>query len=204
MDPVHLASLRAALLTGGWHEVTDTGESEDFGPDWRTPRALVEFGEREPTPPWRWSGPRRAVRGPTWGGCLEVLVELALADRVPPPRHLEGAILLVETSEELPTPAEVRRWLRALGERGLLAEVAGVLTARPPVSAPGAVPAAPDRARLRAEQAEVVHDVFGAYAPDAVVCTGVPFGHTRPQWILPYGGVLDLDGLARTVRAHYG
>jgi muramoyltetrapeptide carboxypeptidase LdcA involved in peptidoglycan recycling len=31
-DDVHLASLRAALLTGGELEITDPGESEDFGP----------------------------------------------------------------------------------------------------------------------------------------------------------------------------
>ena len=23
---------------------------------------------------------------------------------------------------------------------------------------------------------------------------GVPFGHTRPQWILPYGGDITVDG----------
>ena len=33
-DDVHVASLRAALLTGGELDITDPGESEDFGPDW--------------------------------------------------------------------------------------------------------------------------------------------------------------------------
>jgi muramoyltetrapeptide carboxypeptidase LdcA involved in peptidoglycan recycling len=41
------------------------------------------------------------------------------------------------------------------------------------------------------------------YNPEAVVCVGVPFGHTRPQWILPYGGNLRLDGIARSVTADY-
>lgn len=41
------------------------------------------------------------------------------------------------------------------------------------------------------------------YNPDAVVCVGVPFGHTRPQWIVPHGGVVRLDGAARTVTASY-
>jgi muramoyltetrapeptide carboxypeptidase LdcA involved in peptidoglycan recycling len=36
-----------------------------------------------------------------------------------------------------------------------------------------------------------------------VVCVGVPFGHTRPQWILPYGGAMTLDGGSRTVVADY-
>lgn len=83
VDDVHLTSLRAALLTGGELEVTDPGESEDFGPDWLEPRALGEYGDREPTEPWAWTGPERMVSGYMWGGCIEVLDQLALADRLP-------------------------------------------------------------------------------------------------------------------------
>jgi muramoyltetrapeptide carboxypeptidase LdcA involved in peptidoglycan recycling len=49
----------------------------------------------------------------------------------------------------------------------------------------------------------VVSTEFALYNPDAVVCIGVPFGHTRPQWILPYGGRIQLDGEARRVIASY-
>jgi muramoyltetrapeptide carboxypeptidase LdcA involved in peptidoglycan recycling len=48
-----------------------------------------------------------------------------------------------------------------------------------------------------------VIDVVGRYNPDAVVCVGVPFGHTRPQWILPYGGTMILDGASRVITADY-
>lgn len=203
-DAVHLASLRAALLTGGWLEVTEPGESEDFGPDWLSPEALTGYGRRDPTEPWRWSGPEREVSGPTWGGCLEVLVQLGMADRLPDTADLEGAVLLLETSEELPSAEWVTRWVRGLGERGVLEAVAGVVLARPPVSTHGRVPPEADRRRLRAAQADAVHAVVARYAPGAVVCSGVPFGHTRPQWILPYGGRIRLDGDSRTVHAHYG
>lgn len=37
----------------------------------------------------------------------------------------------------------------------------------------------------------------------AVVCVGVPFGHTRPQWLLPYGGYVTVDGAQRTIWADY-
>ncbi|HZU94497.1 MAG TPA: LD-carboxypeptidase, partial [Microbacterium sp.] len=56
---------------------------------------------------------------------------------------------------------------------------------------------------LRDAQRDVVLDVVGRYNPEAVVCVGVPFGHTRPQWILPYGGTMVLDGGARSITAHY-
>jgi muramoyltetrapeptide carboxypeptidase LdcA involved in peptidoglycan recycling len=203
IDDVHLASLRAALFTGGELQIVDPGESEDFGPDWLSPRALAEFGEREPTPPWSWAGPERVVVGRTWGGCFEVVDQLAMAGRLPSLEKLEGSILILESSEEVPPAVWVKRWMRALGERGILAAVAGLIVARPPVSTPAIVPPADERARLRAAQRDAVTSEISRYNPDAVVCVGVPFGHTRPQWILPYGGRVRLDGGARSVTADY-
>jgi muramoyltetrapeptide carboxypeptidase LdcA involved in peptidoglycan recycling len=204
LDDVHVASLRAALLQGGTIELTDPGESEDFGISWTDRRALHEFGVREQTEPWTWAGANTVVEGPTWGGCLEVLDQIALANRMPDVTDLEGAILLLETSEELPTADSVKRWVRALGERGVLDAVAGVLVARPPVSElNSAVPSTVERARLRAVQRDTIIEQVVQYSSDAVICVGVPFGHTRPQWILPHGNTIRLDGIAHTVSADY-
>ena len=41
-------------------------------------------------------------------------------------------------------------------------------------------------------------------AVNAVLCAGIPVGHTRPQWVLPHGGNMTVDGAARRVHAHYG
>lgn len=204
VDEPHLLSLRAALIEGGKIELTDPRESEDYGITWTDPRALTEFGVREPTEPWTWTGPKTVVEGRSWGGCLEVIDQIAMADRMPAVEDLEGAVLLFETSEELPPADEVKGWVRALGERGILEAAAGILVARPPVSRLGApVPAADVRAQLRAEQSEAITEQVSAYNPDAVVCVGVPFGHTRPQWILPHGGLIRLDGATKTVTADY-
>ncbi|OZB80145.1 S66 peptidase family protein [Microbacterium sp. 13-71-7] len=203
IDEVHARSLRAALLDGGVLAVSEPGESEDFGRRWEHPAALDEYGDREATEPWAWAGPARAVTAPTWGGCVEVLAQLALADRFPRPERLDGTILLLETSERLTPAAAVAEQLRAYGERGLLARVAGVVVARPPVSSRESVPAAPERAAARAAQRDAVLAALARYNPEAVVCVGVPFGHTRPQWILPYGGALTLDGAARRVLADF-
>ncbi len=192
IDPVHLASLRAALFDGGELEVTEPGESEDMGVEWLDPAALTSFGVREPTEPWTWRGPASSVSGRTWGGCLEVIDQIAVAGRLPSVASLRGGILLVETSEETPSADQVMRWMRALGERGVLAASAGVLVARPPGGT-----------AYRDEQRDAVLAVMETYNPQAVVCIGVPFGHTRPQWILPYGGRMRLDGRARRVFADY-
>jgi muramoyltetrapeptide carboxypeptidase LdcA involved in peptidoglycan recycling len=203
VDDIHLASLRAALFDGGRLELTEPGESEDFGPDWLTRAALTEFGEREPTEPWTWAGAARVAAGPTWGGCLDVLDWIAMAGRLPSAADLEGAILLLETSEDLPAADVVGRWVRSLGEAGILSAVEGVVVARPATSTPESRPPAADRARLRDEQRDAVLTEVARYNDQAVVCVGVPFGHTRPQWILPYGGELRLDGITRTVTADY-
>jgi muramoyltetrapeptide carboxypeptidase LdcA involved in peptidoglycan recycling len=205
LDDVHAASLKAALLDGGRLEVSDPGESEDVGRDWNDPRALSEYGDREPTEPWSWSGPERAVTGPTWGGCIEVLQWVLAAGRFrDEPDALAGGVMLLETSEKLLPAREVGWIVRALGERGLLAAVDAVLVARPPVSDFERRPDATERAALRAAQRDVVVEQVARYNPDAVVCVGIPFGHTRPQWILPHGGAVTVDGAARRVWADFG
>lgn len=203
VDDIHARSLRAALLDGGELELTEPGESEDVGRRWEDPRALTEFGDRVPTEPWAWAGPAKRVEGRTWGGCLEVLDGLAFADRLPAASDLEDAILLIETSEERPPASWVGRWMRGLGERGILSAIAGVLVARPPVSDFEFHPSQDEAAALRAAQRDVVIETVARYNPDAVVCVGVPFGHTRPQWIVPYGGRMVLDGSVQRVFADY-
>lgn len=204
VDDVHARSLRAALLTGERLEITEPGESEDFGVDWGDPRALESFGEREPTEPWNWYGPRRCVTGATWGGCLEIIEWILAAGRFPFAADvLDGGVLLIETSEEL-LPARNVGWIvRCLGERGILGAVDAVLVGRPPVSDFTRRPAAADRARLRREQRDTAVEVVTRYNPEAVVCVGVPFGHTRPQWILPHGGPVTVDGAGRRIFADY-
>jgi len=204
IDDIHARSLRAALITGETLEITDPGESEDVGVDWGDPRALTCFGEREPTEPWSWHGPARSVTGRTWGGCIEVIEWILTAGRFPfDPGVLDGGVLIIEASEEL-LPARNVGWIvRSLGERGILAAVAAVLVARPPVSDRARRPPAEESARLRAGQRDTVVDLVGRYNPEAVVCVGIPFGHTRPQWILPHGGLVTVDGAGLRAIAAY-
>lgn len=204
IDEIHLQALQAALFTGGILELTDPGISQDFGLDWANPQALTEFGEFESSEPWEWFGPAKTVTGRTWGGCLEVLVQLAIANRFPTNEALAGTILLLETAEDVPPVDWVGWGVRSLGERGLLAQVAGVLVARPPASALfGPMPSPSDRQKYRQEQRDIIVQQIAQYNPDAVICVGVSFGHTRPQWIVPYGGYVTLDGKNQQVFADY-
>ena len=204
VDDCHRAALRAALLTGERLEITDPGVSEDHGKDWADQAALTEFGDREPTEPWTWAGPSHCVTGVTWGGCIEVLQWILAAGRFEPdPAALDGGILLLESSEEI-IPAREFGWiLRTLGERGLLSAVKGVLVARAPASNFDLERSSSEKSTHRGEQRDVAIEVIQEYNPDAVICVGVPFGHTRPQWILPYGGEVTLDGSTQQIWADY-
>ncbi len=204
VDDCHRAALRAALLTGERLQITDPGESEDFGKDWADPAALTAFGDREPTEAWTWAGPSRSVTGHTWGGCVEVIHWALTAGYAPPePAAMKAGVLLLETSEHVIPIREFRWILQSLGERGLLKALAAVLVARPPASNFQLRSSAAHRAAYRADQRSAAIDIVQHYNPDAVVCVGVPFGHTRPQWILPYGGDLTLDGASQRIWADY-
>jgi muramoyltetrapeptide carboxypeptidase LdcA involved in peptidoglycan recycling len=204
LDDVHLRSLRAALLDGGRLEITEPGESEDFGVDWQDPGSLTSYGDREPTEAWTWAGPERSVTGRTWGGCIEIIQWALTAGRFPAdPSVLDGAVLLLESSEDLIPASEFGYITRSLGERGLLAQVDAVVVARAASSALDDRRSPEHRARHRAEQRDAVLETVGRYNPDAVVVVGVPFGHTRPQWILPYGGTMTVDSRERRLWADY-
>jgi muramoyltetrapeptide carboxypeptidase LdcA involved in peptidoglycan recycling len=204
LDDIHLRSLRAALFEGGRLEITEPGESEDFGVRWEDPAALSSYGEREPTEPWTWAGPERSVTGPTWGGCVEIVQWVLAAGRFPgDPSVLDGGVLLLESSEELIPAREFGYITRSLGERGLLEAVDAVVVARAASSTFEHRPDAQGRENHRAEQRDAVLEQVSRYNPDAVVVVGVPFGHTRPQWVLPYGGTMTVDSRERRIWADY-
>lgn len=204
VDDVHLASLRAALLSAERLEVTEPGESEDFGVVWQNRAALTDYGERETTEPWTWAGPARTVTGTTWGGCIETLQWILTAGHFPTdPNVLNGGILLLESSEEL-IPAHEFGWiLHLLGDRGLLEAVDAVLVARPPATNHEVLRSSQERSAYRAEQRDAAIQTVQRYNADAVIVVGIPFGHTRPQWILPFGGQMTIDGESERVWADY-
>jgi muramoyltetrapeptide carboxypeptidase LdcA involved in peptidoglycan recycling len=37
-----------------------------------------------------------------------------------------------------------------------------------------------------------------------VVVLDVDFGHTSPQWVLPYGGRVTVDAERQVITAHFG
>lgn len=204
IDEPHLESLRAALF-GGDLEVRPVERTRDGGIRWEDPRSLTDVPDDLPAEPWTWSGPARRVSAPTWGSNLEIVHwNLAAGRWILPNEAYAGCVLTLETSEELPSAEEVYRMLRNMGERGLLEVFAALVWARPMASF-GDVRRTPEEARaLRQANRESVLRAVGEYAPDMVVVMDVDCGHTSPQWVLPHGGRLTVDGEQRRIVAHFG
>lgn len=93
--------------------------------------------------------------------------------------------------------------LRNAGERGLLHQFPAVLVATAKATHFAARRPVGERQKYRDEQREAVLRALGDYHPEAMAVFGVDFGHTDPQWVLPYGGQITVDGPARRITAFY-
>lgn len=201
--PLTVDSLRAALFTTGWYELTPASEWGDEPRDWRNPATLTEEPVMFPGEGWRWQGQATVVQGRTWGGNLEILHWLMAADRVPSAAELAGSVLVLETSEELPTAQEVFRIVRNMGERGLLAAFPAIVVGRPKAWDFDRPHTLAERLAWGEAQREAITRALADYADDPVVVFDVDLGHTDPQLIVPYGGEIRVDAVERRISVRY-
>ncbi len=134
-------------------------------------------------------------RGKILGGCIDTIFDCfdpgryadspALCEKYglfPPAEDWQDRILLLESSEERPSPEKYRAALEHLKARGVFRAVSGVLVGKPQ----DGVYDAEYRALLR----EVIDD------PELPVVCNIPVGHAMPRCILPFG----VDALVDTER----
>jgi muramoyltetrapeptide carboxypeptidase LdcA involved in peptidoglycan recycling len=204
LHPISATSLRAALFDGGDLDLAPAPAFSEDEQDWADPATRAEFPLEQAGPGWIWHQPDQVITAPTWGGNLEILHwNLAASRWIRPPGDYAGCVLLLETSEERPSAEEVFRMLRNFGERGLLAQFPALVVARPKAALFGDPADLAQRQRYRDDQREAVLRALGHYHPAAMAVFNVDFGHTDPQYVLPYGGSLTVDGPGRRITAHY-
>lgn len=156
-----------------------TDEFLDFGTkaDLSRPRTMHPGGG------WQWLHPGTA-RGPLLGGCLESLCWHVKGSPEWP--DLDGCVLLLEPSEDAPSPAAVASYLTDLRRLGVMDQISGLVFSRP--------------AYYRSQDVAVLWDVVRA----ATAGCGVPVlanfdcGHTDPMLTLPLGVEVVLDSTAAT------
>jgi muramoyltetrapeptide carboxypeptidase LdcA involved in peptidoglycan recycling len=205
MHPQTAESVRAALFTSGPYELRPAGHWNDIDRDWADPRTFDEEPATRPGTGWTWLNADRVIEGRSWGGCLEIVAWLLMADREVS-RDLsvyDGGVLFLETSEELPRAEEVFRILRNMGERGLLQRFSALLMGRPKTWSFEHPNSPQEAARYADGQREAVLRATRAYAPDTTIVFDVDLGHTDPQLVIPYGGTVRVDGPARRITVTY-
>lgn len=202
--PVSLDSLRAALFTTDEVELTPVDAYGEDEIDWASPSALATAPPMRPSDGWSWHNADATFEGPTWGGNLEILHwNLATGRWIRPVEDYAGCILVLETSEEMPSAVEVGRMLRNMGERGLLAQFPAIVVGRPKASGFTNPRTDDERSTYVERQRGAVLKAVETYRPDALVVFGVDMGHTDPQWIIPYGGRMRINGSRRTIHVQY-
>lgn len=205
MHPWTADSQRAALFTSGPYELRPAERWNDVDRDWADPATFEAEPADRPGAGWGWVNADRVVEGRSWGGNLETLSMLLMADREIS-RDLsvyDGGVLILETSEELPSAAEVSRVLRSMGERGLLRHFPALLMGRAKSWSFEHPNSAEEAARYAAGQRAAVELALRAYAPDTLAVFDVDFGHTDPQFVIPYDGTVRVDGPARRIIVTY-
>jgi len=201
---VSLESLRHALFDHDLVEVAPVARFTDLQCRWEDLSTLEDPLPTSPETGWHWHNATRVVTGPTWGGNLEILHwNLAVNRWILANEEYRGCVLLLETSEEMPSAEEVFRMLRDAGERGLLAQFPAVVFAKAKAWHSHAPLSEAERSDFRAEQEAAVLRALAVYNPEAMFVYGPDFGHTDPQYVLPYGGAMTVDGLTRRISVRY-
>ncbi|MCO8246204.1 S66 peptidase family protein [Haladaptatus sp. AB643] len=202
--------LKRAMFEDSFGELRPSERFTDEDLDWDDPENLHERREMEPNPGWEWRGggstvdADETVTGRTWGGCLAVVDQQLSVNRyLPPAGELDGAVLLLETSEELPSEFDVRWTLMGMGERGLLSRFSAVLVGRAKARAVEDQRPPEERAAYRERQRDAITDLVGEYNPDAPVVFDLDFGHTAPVAPIPVGGKATVDPTEERITFEY-
>lgn len=188
-----LKYLKLALFEEGEVELEASKEYNDVGLDWNDPENLNKHRNYEPNVGWIWDGNQNA-EGITWGGCVESIDEiLRHGGRIPSLEDFENIILLAETSEELPPADYVYRVFRALGERGILERVKGILIGRPKAWEFNKQNSKEQKEEYRKQQREAILETVRKYNQSIPVVQNLDFGHSDPQIPMPYGTPARID-----------
>jgi muramoyltetrapeptide carboxypeptidase LdcA involved in peptidoglycan recycling len=204
LHPTTLESMRRALFEPGTVQLSPVAEMTDENPSWEDPAALEVEMPMRPGPGWTWAGEQRAVTGPTWGGCLEILdMHLRAGRYLLAPEAYAGCVLLLETSEEMPGADYVHRMLVGMGERGMLEHFAAVVVGTPKAWDREVGQSVAERTRFAEDQRAAIRRALDEYNPGVPTVFGLDFGHTDPQIVIPHGGSMTVDGINRTVTVTY-
>ncbi len=153
---------------------------------WADPICQGKKRKLNPSSAWNYIQGKGKTTGVLIGGCIEVFEWIHGLSICPDINTWKDAILFFETSEEAPSPDDVKRLLRVFAARGILDNIGGLLFGRPGGNIDPSNFEAYDKAIL-----EVIRDEENR--SDLAVVTGLDFGHTDPIMTLPIGITAEID-----------
>lgn len=137
--------------------------------------------------------------GKILGGCIDSLYDFFNGERYedmpvlcekyrlfPEKEDWKGRIILLETSEEKPTPEKYRESLEYLKARGVFDAVSGVLAGKPMDET------------YAAEYKELLKEVIAK--PELPIVFNINIGHAMPRCIIPFGVEATVDAEKQVIR----
>jgi len=203
MNPYTVKYIKHALFDEGEFELLPSESFNDIGLDWGDKNQLDKEREYEPNEGWSWDGDKNG-EGLLWGGCVESVDEmLRHGVEIPTLEQFENIVLMMETSEEIPTSDYVMRFFRALGERGILERVKGIVVGRAKAREFDKPQSSSERVAYRKEQQEMIVKTVRAYNKDIPIVQNMDFGHTEPQIPMPFGNKIRIDSIEKRIFATF-
>lgn len=203
MDEYTVKYIKHALFEEGEFELIASETYNDQGLDWDDVSLLKTKRQHWPNDGFVWDGNQNTT-GLLWGGCIESVDEmLRHGVQIPTLEQFENIVLMLETSEEIPSADYVFRVFRAFGERGILERVQGVLVGRAKAWEFDKQNTPKQKEEYGKQQQEAVLRAVRQYNIEIPVIQNMNFGHTDPQIPMPYGNKVRIDGLNKRIFAQF-
>ncbi|MCX6757083.1 MAG: LD-carboxypeptidase [Candidatus Nomurabacteria bacterium] len=203
MDDFTVKYLNRALFEQGEFELESSDIYNDIGLNWNDVENTDKERTYEKNDGWFWDGEMDA-EGVTWGGCLESIDELLRHNvQIPTLKEFENINLITETSEEITRIHYVYRVYRALGERGILGKVKGILVGRPKAWHFNKQNTTEQKAEHRKDQREAILNIVRQYNKTVPIIQNMDFGHTDPQICMPYGAKVRIVSSEKKIFAEF-
>ncbi|MDK2907883.1 MAG: hypothetical protein PWQ87_341 [Candidatus Woesearchaeota archaeon] len=132
------------------------------------------------------------------GGCIDVLEFIKGTELWPDKTSWKDSIMFLETSEEIPSPDQVKRWLRNYGAQGILKDLKGIIFGIPGGDIEFNAPDYEDKLKKHLKSFKEYENVLLKVAKeynrkDLIIVTQLQFGHTMPMITIPYGVKIKLN-----------
>lgn len=203
MDEFTIEYLKHALFDNGTYKLKSSPIFNDIGLNWNDSSTLDQKRKYQENDGWYWNGTNNS-EGITWGGCVESVDELLRhGTTLPNLKEFENIVLFSETSEEIPTSDYVFRVMRALGERGILERVKGLIVGRPKAWEFDKQNNDEEKIVYKNEQRETILKSFRKYNNLSPVIQNFDIGHTAPQICLPVGNKIIIDSENKKIKIDF-